>query len=102
MRLSLAVRLALDFADARALLSKRHSNGANFSVHSCSKNDATSTSLSDSRGAVGDVEAVTGAGVLVENSIAIFVDWERFTGKKSLISFKVQCFDNTVCKLVTY
>lgn len=102
MRFGLAVRLALDFADTGALLSKRHSNRTDFSVHSSSKDDATSASLRDGGGAVGDVETVTRAGFFVEDGITIFVDRERFTGKKSLVGFKVQCFDNTVCELVTY
>lgn len=81
MRFGFAIRLALDFADAGTLLSKRHGDGTDLSVHSSSKDDTTGASLGNGRGAVGDIEAVTRAGVLVENGIAIFVDWEGFASK---------------------
>jgi hypothetical protein len=70
-------------------------------VHSSGKDNAASASLGNGRRAVGNVEAVTRAGVLVENGIAIFADGERFASKKSLVGFKVECFDDTACELVT-
>lgn len=101
MWLGLSIWLALDFTDARALVSKGHGDGTDFSVHSSGKYDTAGASFGDRRRAVGNVEAVTGAGVLIKNRIAILVYWKRFTCKESLVGFEVQGFDDTALGSVT-
>jgi hypothetical protein len=89
-----SVLLALYRADAGALLAEGHGDGSDFSVHSCSKDNTSGTTLGDCGRAECDVQTIAGASVFVENRLSIFRHWKRLTSEKSLVGFKVDSFDD--------
>jgi hypothetical protein len=95
-----SVFLALYRADTGALLAEGHGDGSDFSVHSCSEDNTSGTTLGDSGGAECDIQTIAGASVFVENCLSIFRHWKRLTSQKSLVSFKVDSFDDAALGLV--
>jgi hypothetical protein len=89
MGAGLAVGLALDGADAAFLLVEGRGDGADLGEGACSKDNALGAALGDGRAAVGDIEPVTGAGVVVENRSLALADRQGFTGEQSFVGLEV-------------
>lgn len=95
-----AVFVALDGTGLLALLAKSGGDHTDFRNHTRGDDDTLGAALGDDGRGVGDVEAVTGAGVLVENIGSGLADGKRFTGEQSLVGFKVHSLDQSGKSLV--
>jgi hypothetical protein len=95
MRLGGTIRLTLHGTDLAVLLSEGSSDGTNLGADTSSKDNTLSTSLGNSRGAVGDVDTVTGSGAVLENLILVLSNGERLTSQHSLISLEVNSLNQS-------
>jgi hypothetical protein len=95
MRLGRTIRLTLHGTDLAVLLSEGSSDGTNLGADTSSKDNTLSTSLGNSRGAVGDVDTVTGSGAVLENLILVLSNGERLTSQHSLISLEVNSLNQS-------
>jgi hypothetical protein len=91
-----AISLALDGTDSAVLLSESSSNGTNLSAGTSSENDTLGAALGDGRGAVGDVDTVTGTSVVFENLIFVLSHREGLASQHGLIGLKVDGLDQSV------
>lgn len=71
MRPSGSIGLALDRSDSRILLAECCGDRPDFGEHPGGIDDTTSTAFGDDRGRVGNVETVTGSGILVEYGVGV-------------------------------
>ncbi|KAI6760523.1 hypothetical protein HG530_009383 [Fusarium avenaceum] len=95
VRLGRTIRLTLHGTDLAVLLSEGSSDSTNLGADTSSKDNTLSTSLGNSRGAVGDVDTVTGSGAVLENLILVLSNGERLTSQHSLISLEVNSLDQS-------
>ena len=84
-----AVLAGLGLSDSAVLLAQGGSDGSDFGVHSSGENDAGGASFGDGGRAVGNVEAITRSGLVVEDISGDFANREGLSGKESLVGLEV-------------
>lgn len=92
----MAISLTFDRPHTAFLLVEGGCDSANFGEGCCGKDDTLGAAFGYGGGAVGYVEAVAGAGGVVEGGHFAFAYGERFTGEKGFVGFEVFGFEETV------
>lgn len=96
MRSRFSSRVALDWTSFGALCSELGSNRSNFSVHAGGEDDSSRSTLGYRGRAECNIEPVTRADVISEGNISILTNWQRLSGKKSLVRFEVNGFNKAM------
>jgi hypothetical protein len=98
-KVGVAISITLGLSTLGSLATESSSDLTNLSVHSSGKDNTASTTLSDSRGAIGNVEAITRASVVREGGVDLLANRQGLSREKCFVGLKVDGLNETnVCR----